>query len=223
MHCKGVAELSTPTNGGVQLVKYIPEGDVYRLIIKSKLPSAEKFEKWVFDEVLPTLRKTGGYINNTQLVLNTYFSSCNEEVKILVGGLLNEIENKQKLLIKSEKENGELKLEIEHKEDVIIGLVGDIDLAEKRQRITQIIRKGTTNYSDRYSLLYQEFEKKYHMDLNKRMKSKTYEELTPKLKNKMDLIDRGFNMIPELYEICCKLFENEFNTLIKEWEFVIKK
>ena len=52
----------------------IPEGDVYRLIMKSKLPSAEKFESWVFDEVLPTIRKTGGYINNVDLMVNTYFS-----------------------------------------------------------------------------------------------------------------------------------------------------
>lgn len=40
----------------------IPEGDVYRLIVCSKLPQAEKFETWVFDEVLPSIRKTGGYI-----------------------------------------------------------------------------------------------------------------------------------------------------------------
>jgi anti-repressor protein len=42
-------------------VNIIPEGDVYRLIIKSKLPSAQKFEEWVMDEVLPSLRKTGKY------------------------------------------------------------------------------------------------------------------------------------------------------------------
>lgn len=40
---------------------FIPEGDVYRLIIRSKLPAAEKFERWVFDEVLPSLRKHGLY------------------------------------------------------------------------------------------------------------------------------------------------------------------
>ena len=40
----------------------IPEGDVYRLIVTSKLPSAEKFESWVFDEVLPQIRQTGGYV-----------------------------------------------------------------------------------------------------------------------------------------------------------------
>lgn len=39
----------------------IPEGDMYRLISKSKLKSAEQFEEWVFDEVLPTIRKTGSY------------------------------------------------------------------------------------------------------------------------------------------------------------------
>ena len=60
-HCKGVNELFTPTNGGEQKIKFIPEGDIYRLIIRSKLPSAERFEMWVFDEVLPSIRKTGKY------------------------------------------------------------------------------------------------------------------------------------------------------------------
>ena len=46
----------------MQEINFIPEGDVYRLITHSKLPSAEKFESWVFDEVLPAIRKTGGYI-----------------------------------------------------------------------------------------------------------------------------------------------------------------
>lgn len=44
------------------VTSFIPEGDVYRLIIRSKLPSAEQFERWLFDEVLPQIRKTGGYI-----------------------------------------------------------------------------------------------------------------------------------------------------------------
>ena len=41
---------------------FVPEGDVYRLIVHSKLPSAERFEKWVMEDVLPAIRKTGGYI-----------------------------------------------------------------------------------------------------------------------------------------------------------------
>ena len=60
-HYKGVVKHDTPTSSGVQLMSYINEGDLYRLIMKSKLPSAEKFESWVMDEVLPTIRKTGSY------------------------------------------------------------------------------------------------------------------------------------------------------------------
>lgn len=60
-HCKGVTKRDTPTSSGVQSMSYINEGDLYRLIMKSKLPSAEKFEAWVMDEVLPTIRKTGSY------------------------------------------------------------------------------------------------------------------------------------------------------------------
>lgn len=60
-HCKGVSILPTPTNGGVQQVKFGKEGDVYRLVMKSKLPEAGMFQDWVCDEVLPTIRKHGVY------------------------------------------------------------------------------------------------------------------------------------------------------------------
>ena len=66
-HCKGVSEIDTPTNGGVQKMKYISEGDVYRLITHSRLPEAEKFEHWVFDEVLPSIRKHGAYMTDDVL------------------------------------------------------------------------------------------------------------------------------------------------------------
>ena len=53
----------------VQMVEmlFIPEGDVYRLIVHSKLPSAERFERWVFDEVLPSIRKHGAYMTKEKL------------------------------------------------------------------------------------------------------------------------------------------------------------
>lgn len=60
-HCKGALKRGIPTAGGVQEMTFIPEGDVYRLIIRSKLPSAERFERWVFDEVIPSIRKHGMY------------------------------------------------------------------------------------------------------------------------------------------------------------------
>ena len=60
-HCKGVTKRYIPTSGGKQQANFLPEGDLYRLITHSKLPSAEKFEHWVFDEVLPSIRKNGMY------------------------------------------------------------------------------------------------------------------------------------------------------------------
>lgn len=61
-HCKGVVKHHPlPTPGGVQEVRIINEPDLFRLVVSSALPGAVKFERWVFEEVLPSIRKTGGY------------------------------------------------------------------------------------------------------------------------------------------------------------------
>ena len=61
-HCKGVVKRHPlQTAGGIQEVRVLSESDVLRLIVGSKLPAAEAFERWVFEEVLPTIRKTGSY------------------------------------------------------------------------------------------------------------------------------------------------------------------
>ena len=65
-HCKGIVKHDSFKEGG-QCVALIPEGDVYRLITKSELPGAEKFEAWIFDEVLPCIRKTGMYATDELL------------------------------------------------------------------------------------------------------------------------------------------------------------
>lgn len=61
-HCKGVTKAPVETTGGMQRASIIPERDVYRLVMRSKLESAERFEEWVVGEVLPSIRKHGGYI-----------------------------------------------------------------------------------------------------------------------------------------------------------------
>ena len=60
---------------------FIPEGDLYRLIVNSKLPSAEKFERWVFDDVLPTVRKHGLYAKEELLNDPDLFISALQELK----------------------------------------------------------------------------------------------------------------------------------------------
>lgn len=82
-HCKekGVAKHDTPTQGGMQSRTYINEPNLYRLITKSKLPSADKFEAWVFEEVLPAIRKTGSYSIQPQPALpQTYLEALKELV-----------------------------------------------------------------------------------------------------------------------------------------------
>ena len=61
-HCKGVLKRNIPTSGGIQEMSFIPESDLYRLVFSSKLPNAERFTDWVTEEVLPSIRRNGGYI-----------------------------------------------------------------------------------------------------------------------------------------------------------------
>ena len=61
VHCKGAVKRRLLTQGGEQDVTIIPERDVYRLIMRSRLPAAERFEEWVVGEVLPSIRMTGCY------------------------------------------------------------------------------------------------------------------------------------------------------------------
>lgn len=62
---KGVSSRDTLTDGGTQALTFISEGNLYRLIIKSRKPEAERFETWVMEEVLPSIRKDGGYISSS--------------------------------------------------------------------------------------------------------------------------------------------------------------
>lgn len=69
-HCKedgSVNHRVADSLGRMQEKKYINEPNLYRLIVKSKLPQAEQFEKWVFEEVLPTIRKHGAYMTDQAL------------------------------------------------------------------------------------------------------------------------------------------------------------
>lgn len=66
-HCKGILKTGIPSERGTQETNIIPEGDIYRLVIKSQLPTAEKFEQWVFDEILPSIRKHGAYMTEDTL------------------------------------------------------------------------------------------------------------------------------------------------------------
>lgn len=85
-HCKGVAKrypLMTP--GGMQEVRIISEPDFYRLVVNSKLPTAQEYERWVFEEVLPAIRRKGAYVASTgeeslEELMSRALSAANEAI-----------------------------------------------------------------------------------------------------------------------------------------------
>lgn len=87
-HCdeEGVTKCYTLTEGGSQEMKYINEGNLYRLIVRSKLPAAKKFERWVFDEVLPEIRHTGGYgsVNIEEIITKAVTTAVSETIKAVM-------------------------------------------------------------------------------------------------------------------------------------------
>lgn len=102
-HCKekGCTNRSVLTNGGQQTIKFIDEGNLYRLISRSKLSGAEIFESWVFDEVLPSIRKHGGYLTAEKVEE----ALLNPDTLIrLATELKNEREERVKLQVKSDAE-----------------------------------------------------------------------------------------------------------------------
>lgn len=95
-HCKGSVKYRVLTKGGEQELKFLPEGDLYRLITHSKLPAAERFEKWVFDEVLPSIRKHGGYIAGQESMSGDELMA---RAILFAQSKINELESKNKQLL----------------------------------------------------------------------------------------------------------------------------
>lgn len=106
-HTKGSVKHRVLTSGGEQEIKFIPEGDLYRLIVKSKLPKAERFERWVFDEVLPSIRKHGIYA--TDKVIEEMLNNPDTMIKTLQA-LKEERKKIQKLTEKIEEQDKKLEL-----------------------------------------------------------------------------------------------------------------
>ena len=202
---------------------FIPESLFYLLGMKASNDKAKDFQKWIAVDIIPQIRKTGSYIIPTKqadaIAVGKVMANADMEMLELVQSMVvNQIQLKKDLQL-AEEQNKLLQIEVSHKEDVIIGLVEDIDLATKRQRLNQIMKYGFTtgkNQADKWSLLYNEFERKYHINLKIRM-GRDNKDMKPKFKNKLDYIDRGMNMIPQTYELACKIFCNDVEKLKSEW------
>ena len=202
---KDIVIVNTP--GGDQEMIIVSEAGLYSLVLKSRKSEAKKFKRWITHTVLPTIRKTGGYVDNDEVFIDTYLPFVDDTTKAFFKSNLIALRNQNKI-IQDQKD------EIGHKEGVIKGLVKDITIAEKRQILNRVVRR-CSNYQDRWRELYRQYEMKFHLSLKARLKTYNSEH-KPKLRNRLDYIDKVLNQIPELYSIACKLYENDVNELIKE-------
>ncbi len=179
----------------------------------------------------------GGYSSAVSKAfdLNVAYINKFEEMKKQLGQIISEedrlklglFSNDPEIVARSHKALLELELkplkeeiqektkEIEHKEDIIIGLTDEIDLMDMRQILNTVVRYKGADFRERWKLLYFEFEKKYHLDLKRRIDN--YNKANKKKLKKLDYIETILGKLPQLYEIACKLFEGDITQIINNY------
>ena len=179
----------------------------------------------------------GGYSSAVSKAfdLNVAYINKFEEMKKQLGQIISEedrlklglFSNDPEIVARSHKALLELELkplkeeiqektkEIEYKEDVIIGLTDKIDLMDMRQILNTVVRYKGADFRERWKLLYFEFEKKYHLDLKRRIDN--YNKSNKKKLKKLDYIENILGKLPQLYEIACKLFEGDITQIINNY------
>ena len=139
--------------------KYLTESMLYDLMLEMKTDKVKPFRRWVTNEVLPTIRKTGGYISNSDLMVNTYFGTLDDTRKELVKGLFDNIEAQQNKIILLNEENN--------------ALSKDILTWANESIINAIIRKCGSKMGNRFGEAWIEWKKntlyRYGININSRI------------------------------------------------------
>lgn len=86
----------TDTLGGAQNMTIVNEPGLYTLVLGSRKPEAKVFKRWITHEVIPTIRKTGGYVNNEDMFVESYFPHVDEFTKTFLRAQLTEVRMAQK-------------------------------------------------------------------------------------------------------------------------------
>ncbi|MCQ5364752.1 BRO family protein [Anoxybacillus salavatliensis] len=86
---KGVVLIDTP--GGKQQMLCVNEAGLYSLILTSRKPEAKQFKRWITHEVLPTIRRTGGYVTNEDMFIQTYLPFADDQTKMMFRGVLETV------------------------------------------------------------------------------------------------------------------------------------
>lgn len=171
-HCKGITKLGIPSEGGIQETNLIPEGDIFRLIVKAADQSknfeikqkAEKFEKWLFEEVLPSIRKHGTYM--TTETIEKVLADPDTIIKIAT-----ELKEEKQKRLEAEKIIEEQKTKVEIYDQVMDsnGLLNFIQVADafgecgrntlmKKLRDKKILMDSDSNKNIPYSKYMKHFD-----------------------------------------------------------------
>ena len=114
---------------------FITESGVYKMIFASRSDGAEKFQDWVTDEVLPTIRKTGGYVNNDDLFISTYLPFADDNTKLLFKSTLDVIKN-QNEVIEVMKPKAEF-------HDAVVGSSDTVDMGQVAKVLNMGVGRNT--------------------------------------------------------------------------------
>lgn len=203
----------------------INESGLYSLILSSKLPSAKKFKRWVTSEVLPSIRKTGGYVdeNRSDLFLDTYLPFADDTTRTLFKSTLDVINSQNEMIRQKNQEISEKTEQIDYQTNVIHGLTKDIPTADMRHILNRILRNNHGKFERRWMVLYREFDNIYKFDTRARYENYMISGKKPKVKNRLDYIDKVLNMLPQLFDVATKLFESDVNELVQQMYDVRKE
>lgn len=212
---KGVVNHDTPS--GIQKMTIINESGLYSLILSSKLESAKRFKHWVTSEVLPCIRKTGGYVVGQE--------NMPKEVLLAHAVLESQkiIEENAREIAKLHNECTLLNDQVEHSQEIIDAFSKNITPSEKRAILNRLMtwHHGAVAGS-RWTVLYREFEAKYHFNLDVRIKNYNKNPDNKRIKSKLEYVDRVLGMLDQLYELAVKLFHSDAEALIEEMYYVRK-
>ena len=204
-HCKskgkGVVFHDILTNGGTQQAKFVSEGNLYRLIARSQLPEAEQFESWIFDEVLPSIRKTGQYVPELQKPMTQ------AEITAMIAQNQVEIERKAIEALETAQKSMELVGRTGKRLDNALDVLSAPPDKDWRQAMNSKVRGMCMEYGLSYPVffgdLYKELEDTARVDLDarrnrlrKRLEENGATKTESKAVTKLEVVERDVKLRP---------------------------
>ena len=199
--------------GRMQTTPIINEPGLYSLILSSKLPTAKAFKHWVTHDVIPSIRKTGGYVSNADLFVDTYLPFADEATKDLFRANLKVIDDQNKKIKEQNQLIDTQKTEIDYQKEVIRGLTNDLPVPEMRQLINRIIRKGK-HFGQRWTLLYKEVKYMHHINIPHRFNNYNENHPDNKYETMLDFADKELHAIPQIFETCLKIYASDARDIV---------